>query len=69
MAQIDILGDKVRQIAGITAIQHSGDKVVVQVGDQLLIFAKNDVGLPDQRLHTGRHAAGEILLQQLHIGL
>ena len=69
VAQIDILCDEIGQVAGITAVQHGGDKVIVEVGDQLLILTKDHIGLSDQRLHAGRHAAGKILLQQLHIGL
>ena len=67
--QIDVLGNEVRQTAGIPAIQHSGDKIVGQIGNKLLILAEGHIGLADQRLHAGCHAAGEVLLQQLHVGL
>ena len=69
VAQVDILGDKVRQTAGIAAIQHRGNKIVAEIGDKLLIFAEDHIGLADQRFCAGGHPAGEILLQQLHVGL
>ena len=69
VAQVDVLGDKVRQTAGIAAIQHRGNKIVAEIGDKLLVFAEDHIGLADQRFCAGGHPAGEILLQQLHIGL
>ena len=69
VAQRHVLGDKVRQCAGVTHIQHSGKEIVVQVADHVLILPDKGVRLPQQRLHAGGDSAGKFLLQQLHVGL
>ena len=69
MPQIDVLGDEIRQTTGIAAVQHRGHEFVVEIGNKLLVLVKEHIGLADHRLHAGRHAAGEVLLQQLHVGL
>ena len=40
VAEIDILSDKVCQLAWIASIQYRRDKFVIEVGNQILIFAK-----------------------------
>jgi len=68
MPQGQVLGDEIRQTAGITLIQHLRHHLVGHLGGQLLIGAEDGVGLPQQRLRVRGASVGSIL-QQLHIGL
>ena len=69
MVQRNLLGKRVRHLARVTAIQNGRHDLIGDIVHQFFIFTEDGIGLAQQRFRAVGKLAGEILLQQLHIGL
>ena len=69
VAQVDVLGDEVRQIPGILAVHHLGNDLLRQAVHQPRVLAKEITGLTQQRLHPGPSPNRGGFLNKLHICL
>ena len=69
MPQVDVLGNKIGQPAGVAAIQHRRREIVADAAaHQLPVLSEQHVGAPYQRLAAGGMAALR-LRQQLRLTL